>query len=119
MLHDVLSDLLRRVLEVEHAVEVDVVEVRLHLKRNVLAAYLSARLLAVDGQRSEEEGMEETDTAEVPDNGVAARPLGLVNHLYDVVETTADALVLSHAGNGYYLHDDIRLKFIRNRFHPA
>ena len=104
MLHYVLGGFLRGIFEVEHAVEVDVVQVGLHFKRDVFAAYLFGRLLAVDGQRGEEEGMQETDAAEVPDDGVIVRPLSQVDHLYDVVETATDALVLAYVGDGYSLH---------------
>lgn len=102
--HYVLGGFLRGFLEVEHAVEVDVVQVGLHFKRDVLAAYFFGRLLAIDCQRGEKEGMQETDAAEVPDDGVIVRPLSQVNHLYDVVETATDALVLAYVGDGYSLH---------------
>jgi hypothetical protein len=89
----------------KHAVEVDTIQIRLHLQSDVLATNLSVSLLAEDSKRGKEKRMEEGDLMEVPDHSIATIGLAsLLHHLYKVVEAAAHEFVLADIRNNHSLH---------------
>lgn len=64
--HHILGSFARGVLKMQHAVEVDTIQIGLHLQSDVLAQDVLVSLLAEDGKRGEEKRMEEGGFAEVP-----------------------------------------------------